>query len=376
MNVNYDDDYIRAKYKAAIDRTEINETGKNKVRSLAYNKEMLNGKGNVIKVTRRITKTAAVLITVFCMIAVGGGIAWAMTSSALKDYFFPKNDRTFETVYAEANKKYDFDDYIVTYSGSVYDAAVGRGYLQFNFADGSGNPINVADALEYNEKLGFGRDNTALTRRVSVHGYTLGDTNIIFLFMNNDSLYTIKEGSNVLVKFSTSRNEVKDSKPVSFMVLNESEWKEIAEKVEELDESALCASSYDYNTLTPILYYDRDSMQPEVAEILMEYDPIEIKNTTSPPQIVEEKGLKITVGRLDVLFEYNADSCNAHRFILKRKDGTEIIFNRNDDESWSVVGLDKDRVFVSCKKSGRKIEKDYTMGVVLDPDEKVMIEIE
>lgn len=194
--------------------------------------------------------------------------------------------------------------------------------------------------------------------------------------LNNDSLYTIKDGSNVLVKFSAGKGNDETFKPVSFMVLTESEWKEIMGKVKELDAAELCPSSYDYNTLTPIFYYDRNSMQPEVAEILMEYEPIEIKNTTSPPQVIEEKGLKITVGRLDVLFEYDASSCDARQFVLKRNDGAEIVFNRNDDESWSVIGIDKDRVFMSYKKSGRKIEKDYTMGVVLDPDEKVTIEID
>ena len=31
MSVKYEDDFIKAKYREAMDRTEINETGKNRV---------------------------------------------------------------------------------------------------------------------------------------------------------------------------------------------------------------------------------------------------------------------------------------------------------------------------------------------------------
>ncbi len=375
MSAKYEDDFIKTKYRAAMDRTEITETEKNKVRALAENREILKGKNNVIKVTHRITKTAAVIITFICVLAVGGGIAWAMTSSPLKDYFFPKNDKTFDAVFAEANRNYDFGDYIITYSGSVYDSAVGRGYLQFDFKDSAGNPINVTEMLKYNDSISFGLDNVVLTRKISVHGYTLGTTEVIFLFMNNDSLYTIKDSSNILVKFNVNNEEEDASEPVSFILLTKSEWEEILTKVEALDEDKLCAYSYDINSLAPIFYYNRNSMQLEVAEILKQYNPIEIKNTTSPPQIVEAEGLRITVGRLDILFEYNPSSCEARQFILKRKDGTELVFNRNDDESWSVTGIDKNKSFVSSKQTGKTVKKDYTMGFVLDPDEKVTIEI-
>jgi len=375
MSVKYEDDFIKSKYRAAMDRTKINETGKNKVRALAENRELPGGKNNATKITHRITKTAAGLITFICVLAVGGGIAWAMTVSPLKDYFFPKNDRTFETVFAEANKEYNFGDFVITYSGYVYDAAVGRGYLQFDFTDSAGNPIDVARLLYYNDDINFGIDNIVLTRKISVHGYKLGNTDVVFLFMNNDSLYTIREGSNVLVKFSVNNEENIVKEPVRFIVLNKSEWEDVLNKVEALDEEELCTFSYDLSSLTPIFYYDRNSIQPEVAEILNKFNPIEIKNTTSTPQIIEAEGLKVTVGRMDILFEYNTGTCNARQFIIKRKDGTELIFNRNDDESWSATGIDKNKTFTSGKQAGKMVKKDYTMGFVLDPDEEVTIEI-
>ena len=88
----------------------------------------------------------------------------------------------------------------------------------------------------------------------------------------------IIQGSNVLVKFSVNNEENIVKEPVRFMVLNMSDWEDVLNKVEALDEEELCAFSYDLSSLTPIFYYDRNSMQPEVAEIINEYDPIEIKN--------------------------------------------------------------------------------------------------
>ena len=44
MSVKYEDDFIKSKYRAAMDRTKINETGKNKVRALAENREFPGGK--------------------------------------------------------------------------------------------------------------------------------------------------------------------------------------------------------------------------------------------------------------------------------------------------------------------------------------------
>ena len=230
--------------------------------------------------------------------------------------------------------------------------------------------------LEYDKDIRFDRAKSELTRKTSVNGYTLGDQKIIFLFMNMGSRYTILNGSDMLVKFKAETKDFySEAEPVRFLVLSGEEWKKICEEIDAINEDDVCNLTYDPDRMVPVYYYDIDSMQSEVVDILEKYVPVDIISTTKEPQYIETGGLKVTVGRMDILFEYNIEECDVKCFTLRRKDGTELVFRRNDDETWSVEGVDNTKTYQGGGRYGEKVRLDYTMGFVLGPEEKVEIDI-
>lgn len=381
LNDNEFDEYLRQGIKEAIDSIPVSEEEKTRVISLAIKNKEHNGddsqeKRKVVSISRKMSKTAAIIITAIFVLVIGGGIAWAMSASGLKDFFFKDNDRSFETVYMEGGREYDFGEYKVSFTGYAYDGGVGRGYLQFGFTDISGNPLDISTMLEYDKDIRFDRAKSELTRKTSVNGYTLGDQKIIFLFMNMGSRYTILNGSDMLVKFKAETKDFySEAEPVRFLVLSGEEWKKICEEIDAINEDDVCNLTYDPDRMVPVYYYDIDSMQSEVVDILEKYVPVDIISTTKEPQYIETGGLKVTVGRMDILFEYNIEECDVKCFTLRRNDGTELVFRRNDDETWSVEGVDNTKTYQGGGRYGEKVRLDYTMGFVLGPEEKVEIDI-
>ncbi|MCR4992463.1 MAG: hypothetical protein K6A45_05410 [Lachnospiraceae bacterium] len=381
LNDNEFDEYLRQGIKEAIDSIPVSEEEKTRVISLAIKNKEHNGddlqeKRKVVSISRKMSKTAAIIITAIFVLVISGGIAWAMSASGLKDFFFKDNDRSFETVYMESGREYDFGEYKVSFTGYAYDGGVGRGYLQFGFTDISGNPLDISTMLEYDKDIRFDRAKSELTRKTSVNGYTLGDQKIVFLFMNTGSRYTVLNGSDMLVKFKAETKDFySEPEPVRFLVLSGEEWKKICEEIDAINEDDVCNLTYDPDRMVPVYYYDIDSMQSEVVDILEKYVPVDIISTTKEPQYIETGGLKITVGRMDILFEYNIEECDVKCFTLRRKDGTELVFRRNDDETWSVEGVDNTKTYQGGGRYGEKVRLDYTMGFVLGPEEKVEIDI-
>lgn len=381
LNDNEFDEYLRQGIKEAIDSIPVSEEEKTRVISLAIKNKEHNGddsqeKRKVVSISRKMSKTAAIIITAIFVLVIGGGIAWAMSASGLKDFFFKDNDRSFETVYMEGGREYDFGEYRVSFTGYAYDGGVGRGYLQFGFTDTSGNPLDISTMLQYDKDISFDREKSELTRKTSVNGYTLGNQKIVFLFMNTGSRYTILNGSDMLVKFKAETKDFySEPEPVRFLVLTGDEWNKICEEIDAVNDGDVCNFTYDPDRMVPVYYYDIDSMQSEVVDILERYAPVDIISTTKEPQFIEKGGLKITVGRMDILFEYNIEECDVKSFTLRRKDGTELVFRRKDDESWTVEGIDSTKTYSSGGRYGGKVRLDYTMGFVLGPEEKVEIEI-
>ena len=382
LNDNEFDEYLRQGIKEAIDSIPVSEEEKTRVISLTIKNKEHNGddsqeKRKVVSISRKMSKTAVIIITAIFVLVIGGGIAWAMSASGLKNFFFKDNDSSFETVYMEGGREYDFGEYKVSFTGYAYDGGVGRGYLQFGFTDISGNPLDISTMLEYDKDIRFDRAKSELTRKTSVNGYTLGDQKIIFLFMNTGSRYTILNGSDMLVKFKAETKDFySEAESVRFLVLSGEEWKKICEEMDAINEDDVCNLTYDPDRMVPVYYYDIDSMQSEVVDILEKYAPVDIISTTKEPQFIETGGLKVTVGRMDILFEYNIEECDVKSFTLRRKDGTELVFRRKDDESWTVEGIDSTKTYSSGGRYGGKVRLDYTMGFVLGPEEKVEIEIE
>lgn len=376
MNEKYDDDFIKSKYRAAIDRT-VTKGDEDKIISLSEGRALKPKNNNVVKISHRLSKTAVAAIVIICVLLLGGGAVWAMTNSALKDYFFPKNNKSFDKVYTDVGREYEFGSFSVICSGAVYDSSVDKGYIQFDFFDMKGNPLDLQKELIHNNDICFDYEKIELTRKIISYGYTVAGSDVIFVFMDTDSLYATVDGASVLVKYAGNGDGNHSiQKSLKFMVLTGEEWDELCGEIYKLDIDELCKCSYDYTTIMTMYEYDRWSMQPEVVEILERYNPVEIKSLAPSPQIVEEDGLKITVGRTDLLFEYNIDECSVKSFTLKRKNGAKLIFKRNADETWDVTGLDKNKTFVSGARNRKDIRMDYTYGFILEPDEEVEVDIE
>ena len=101
LNDNEFDEYLRQGIKEAIDSIPVSEVEKTRVISLAIKNKEHNGddsqeKRKVVSISRKMSKMAAIIITAIFVLVIGGGIAWAMSASGLKDFFFKDNYRSFE----------------------------------------------------------------------------------------------------------------------------------------------------------------------------------------------------------------------------------------------------------------------------------------
>ena len=58
-----------------------------------------------------MSKVAVAVAAFASVLVLSGGIAWAMNSEAIKDFFFPNSEKEFKEVYTEVGREYDLGDY-------------------------------------------------------------------------------------------------------------------------------------------------------------------------------------------------------------------------------------------------------------------------
>ena len=327
---------------------------------------------------RRMPKVAAALIAFACVMLLGGGVVWAMTNSGLKDFFFKNSDKQFEKVYTEVGTTFEIGNMNVVYEGSIYDKAVESGYLSFGFYDKEGNPLDIQ---ANGKNIDCSYTGAFLGRHSLSTGFAMGDDEFHLIFMNLQSVNTVRENNNYLIRFNRATADGDDyytNMEFRFLVLNKDQFNSVKEEAGQLDSNALLTYTYDPETDKVIPNYDRDSMQPEIVEILKKYNPNEVKCIDAPAQEFMVGNVKIIVGRTDILMAYNENEIDIDAFTLIRENGERIEFTRKPSSifsTWTISDMD-----IKAKMGGGSGNDDgtrkltYNFGFVLGDDEKVKIE--
>ena len=198
----------------------------------------------VIKIGRRLPKIAVAAIAFVFVLALGGGVVWAMTASPLKDLLFKNSDKEFEQVYTEVGKEYIFGNHKIVYEGSSYEDAVEHGYLNFSFWNLDGTPVNMEGFLSnstmQDREAAMLSKNIALVRHIHSHYLNVGGDEIYLVMLYPGAVNGIFKDNNYYVKFARrepgeeSAEFFKD-KPFEFMLLDREQLEEVKNEISILE---------------------------------------------------------------------------------------------------------------------------------------------
>ena len=386
-----EDNNIKWDYCDAMESIKGDAEEKGKAISL-YNADTSTAKISSVK--RGMPKLAVAALAFVCVLALSGGVVWAMNSAAIKNFFFPNSEEEFKQVYTEVGKEYDIGSYKIIYEGSAYEEAVEQGYLSFSVWDKEGNPAifeePFADPSFFSPKW---LPNGLLTDHF-IHSYELkiGSDKWYFVSTYNNGLGLFTEDNNLYMTFSrldTDENgeNYYEGKNFQFMILNKDQWKNFNDDIKGLNPSELCPISYDKETGRVISNYDTNALLPEVVEIINRYDPCDVESLTYSPQVIQIGKAKLTVGRANMLIDYNVDDCDLGDFIVRRADGTELKLSRNEwtfikgnGENGHSVTWHTDNPqnyntgFGSTDDKTGNAKWGFNYGFILGADEKISIE--
>ena len=328
-----EDNNIKRNYCDAMESIKGDAEEKGKAISL-YNADTSTAKISSVK--RGMPKIAVAALAFVCVLALSGGVVWAMNSAAIKNFFFPNSEEEFKQVYTEVGKEYDIGSYRIIYEGSAYEEAVEQGYLSFSVWDKEENPVTLAELFADQNLKNKWLPNSLLTDHF-IHSYELkiGSDKWYFVSTYNNRLGLFTEDNNLYMTFSrldTDENgeNYYEGKNFQFMILNKDQWKNFNDDIKGLNQSELCPFSYDKETDKVVPNYDTNALLPEVVEIINRYDPCDVESLTYSPQVIQIGKAKLTVGRANMLIDYNVDDCDLGDFIVRRADGTELKLSRKE----------------------------------------------
>ena len=385
-----EDNNIKWNYSDAMKSIKGDAEEKGKVISL-YNADTSTAKISSVK--RGMPKIAVAALAFVCVLALSGGVVWAMNSAAVKEFFFPNSEEEFKQAYTEVGKEYDIGSYKIIYEGSAYEEAVEQGYLSFSVWDKEGNPVTLAELFADQNLTYKWLPNSLLTDRF-IHPWELkiGSDKWYFVSTYNNGLSLFTEDNNLYMTFSrldTDENgeNYYEGKNFQFMILNKDQWKTFNDDIKGLNQSELCPFSYDKETDRVISNYDTNALLPEVVEIINRYDPCDVESLTYSPQVIQIGNVKLTVGRANMLIDYNVDDSDLGDFIVRRADGTELKLSRkettfkkgNGENGHSVTWFtdnpqNYNTGFGSTDDKTGNAKWGFNYGFILGADEKVTIE--
>ena len=373
-------------YKVSMDAIRGTDEEKTKAEAIFdHNRSFLRKRGN----NHRIPGIAAAAIVLVCVLTLGSVTAWAMTGNfAFRDFFFKNSEREFEDVYNKAHKELTIGDHKIIYEGSIYDESVRQGSLNFSFWDTQGQPVEFSGNVE------FSPEDTLVSEYIS-HAVTfcfkIGSEEG-YLFLNNvNSASTFSSGNGLFVTFSTrdldrppfDQFEYKD---FQFLLLGREEYVTLKNEIAALDEDKLYSSEWDPVTQKNNFTIDYALAQSELADVLSKHDPQRIESIEFPSQVIQVESLKLTVGRTDIVMEYNENERNIDYFTMVREDGTRIGFKldeRHIDSAgnpakirlhWIVEGVAENGFASGVGNLNGDLKLSYNFGFILGNNEKVTIE--
>ena len=329
----------------------------------------------------KMPRIALAAIAFVCLLTLSGGIVWAMNSGAMKDYFFSKSGEKFSDLYSEIEREYFLDNYKVIYEGSIYEELVEQAYLEFSIWDKDGNPVDIEQENINTGVKGVHLPNPMLTEKLlRAYSIKIGQ-NVFYLVCTyiNGILDGSCEDNHLYMKLSIkSEDGSYKEKEVSLLILSEEQWKSFYDDIGALDQNELCKITYDKETDSIISNWDKESLLPEVVDVINKYEPCVVEMVSYPTQIINIGNAEITICRTGMLIKYNINDCELNDFILRRADGTEfhILYDRPLYKfDWDI---EDHRVGVSGECSGDDKTGEFSFkcnfNFILDANEKVTIE--
>ena len=340
-------------------------------------------KSKVTPIRKGMSKVAVAAIAFACVLALSGGVVWAMNSSAIKDFFFPNSEKEFNEVYNEIGKQYTIGDYKLVLEGSVYEKAVEQGYLSFSIRDKDGKLVD-ADSnvlMQYSSHENY--KNPTLFHHLQTISFKLGKSKCYIVNTYINAMHSYYKNTDLFIKFSRLGEDADEegydeNKGIRFLVLNEEQWNAFKNEIDSLEENNLCTYTYDPETDKITANYDENTILPEVSAIIDKYDPCTITTVTSPTQVINIGNVKLTVGRADMLMEYNTNDCALENFVIRREDGTELQMIRKNNGAGYIWTVENPESYNTGAGAGDtdtgSFKWGFNYGFILGADEKIAIE--
>lgn len=387
-----EDNNIKWNYCDAMESIKGDAEEKEKAISL-YNADTSSAKISSVK--RGMPKIAVVALAFVCVLALSGGVVWAMNSAAIKDFFFPNSEEEFKQVYTEVGKEYDLGSHKIIFEGAAYEEAVQQGYLNFSVWDKEGNPFDIQESIiKYGTKSERLSAPLLTARFIHADKIRIGNDECYIVSIYNNGMFTFPEENNLFLKISRldhdkDGEDLYKDKDFLFLILNKDQWKNFNEDLKALNEKELCTFTYDKETDKVIANFDENALLPEVMEVVNKYDPCHIESVNYPAQVITIGNVKITAGRTDMLLDYNVDNCDLGDFIIRRADGTELKLIKQENyylkgdgsgEKWhSITWQVEDAKQYNTGIGGQdgktgNAKYGFNYGFILGADEKVTIE--
>lgn len=383
-----DENRFKTDYREAMDSITVSD--EEKARVIGMYEGSSNKIEDISRTGRRgLSKVAVALIALAGVLTLSGGVAWAMTNSALKDFFFKNSSEEFESVYTPVTAEFDLGNVKAVYEGSIYDKTTETGYLSFSFQDNEGNLIDLHNLNEvrYINDNKYTNDNM-LSFNTFTEGLKIGDDKFYLILLNLDSCYTILDDNNLFIRFDRTYVP-EDNNAFGFVVLDAEQFESLKTDVAQLDPETIFTDTYDPVTGTVISNYDKTAIPSQLVEIFEKYTINEVECIDTPAQEIMVEDMKVKVGRTDITLIYNVNDCEIDAFTLIREDGTRIDFTKEEfidgynsatteetlGNMWIVSGIDSDKRFGGgFKEKDGEATYTYNFGYILGLNEKVKIE--
>ncbi len=374
------------KWNIKTSMNEINGSDEEKSRAAA----LFDTAQTVQKTTgnyHRIPGIAAAAIALVFILALGSVGVFAMTGSfSFRDFFFKNSEQQFEEVYTEAHKELILDEYKIVFEGSIYDESVDQGSLSFSVWDLQNNPVELNGNQQQlpTESL-LGGINTLSNFRLR---FKLGNDEWGIMLSGVRSLYTMLDGNNYFVMFSRidlGKEPFEDIQvpDFQFALLKKEDLINLKKDFSEFHDIDYSHIEKDPDTQEYTVITDYNSAYADYAQILSKYDMVSIESKALPTQVIQVENLKLTVGRINMIFEYNANECTVKEFYMIREDGTRTRFWQEDFADnktnnaggfWKVEGVRENAFGGGPGNLNADFKLSYNYGFILGNDEKVKIE--
>ncbi len=326
---------------------------------------------------KNVFRTAAAFFC--CILALVGLSAWAMTgNTAFRRFFFEDSDEEFDTVYDGYQKELIVGGYKIVFDGLVYEDSVKQGILSFSVWDAEGQPVEVNGNVM---QLPLDMELNEYTCYTCIQHYKAGEDEWYILLNNINGISVMPSENNIFIAFSmlgldTPAYTERGFTDFQLLMLDGEDYRKLKSDIDELDTDDLLEVRWDpvSESNTVIDHYDR--VGEALSSILNRYDPLTFDITEFPVQIVQVENLKLTIGRMNIMMEYDPKECTVNSFTMIRENGESINFTREFISEagihWKVEGL-TDNQYAAGVGTDEQFRVCCNFGFIMGSEEKVTI---